>query len=317
MKENLLVILGPTAVGKTELSIEIATRFQGEIISGDSMQVYKGMNIGTAKIKPEEMKGIPHYFIDDYEPDHFYTVAEFQQRAIQKISEINQRGHLPIIVGGTGLYIKSVTHSYQFSKDSMDEKYRQQLQEWLKFNGKEALHQLLEQIDPESAERLHINDTKRVIRALEVYHTTGKTMSEILKEQQLQTSYNLLMIGLTMDRKKLYDRINRRVDLMIEEGLVEEVQSLLNQGYDETFNAMQGIGYKEIILYLKGKVSLEEAIEMIKQATRRFAKRQLSWFRSMPGIHWFDFTNNVLEEKEKIKQKIYEWMVGKNFQHEE
>ncbi|MFV9509759.1 tRNA (adenosine(37)-N6)-dimethylallyltransferase MiaA [Tepidibacillus sp. LV47] len=317
MKEKLLVIVGPTAVGKTELSIEIAIRFQGEIISGDSMQVYKGMDIGTAKIRPEEMKGIPHYFIDEYEPDYFFTVAEFQQRAIQKITEINQRGHLPIIVGGTGLYIKSVTHHYRFSKDSMNKTYRHQLQEWLKIHGKEALHKRLEEVDPESAKKLHVNDTKRVIRALEVYHTTGKTMSEILKEQQIQTPYHLLMIGLTMDRKKLYDRINRRVDLMVQQGLVEEVQRLLKKGYDETLNSMQGIGYKEIILYLKGKVTLEEAIEMIKQATRRFAKRQLSWFRNMPGIHWFDLTNNTLEEKEKITQKISEWLAGKNLLRKE
>ncbi|WP_339063114.1 tRNA (adenosine(37)-N6)-dimethylallyltransferase MiaA [Tepidibacillus marianensis] len=310
MKDNLLVIVGPTAVGKTDLSIGISTRFNGEIISGDSMQIYKDMNIGTAKITPEEMNGIPHYFIDQYHPDHFFTVAEFQNMAVQKITEINRRGHLPLIVGGTGLYIKSVTHQYQFSKDSTDGNFRNELYEWHQIHGNEALHNRLVEMDPITAARIHINDTKRIIRALEVFYTTGKTMSQVLYEQQLQTPYHLLMIGLTMDREKLYDRINNRVDLMIQNGLVNEVKKLLEQGYDESYNSMQGIGYKEIILYLKDVISLEEAIEKIKQGTRRFAKRQLSWFRNMNEIQWYDLTNNAHEEKERIYQKISEWIAG-------
>ena len=308
MKKNLLVILGPTAVGKTDLSIELAQHFNGEIISGDSMQVYKGMDIGTAKISPNEQKGVPHFLIDEYKPDQYFSVAEFQQQAKQKITEIHQRNHLPIIVGGTGLYIKSVTHEYQFSKGSNNEQFRNEIQNWLLRNGNVALHKRLDEVDPETAQKLHVNDTKRIIRALEVYHTTGKTMSEVLAEQELHSPYHLFMIGLTMDRKKLYDRINKRVDLMIEKGLIDEVQHLLQQGYDESYNAMQAIGYKEIIYYLKGKITLDEAVEMIKQGTRRFAKRQLSWFRNMSEIHWYDISVDQIEEKAKIFDEVNQWL---------
>ncbi len=311
MKENLLVILGPTAVGKTELSIDIALRFKGEIISGDSMQVYKGMDIGTAKIKPEEMEGIPHYLIDQFSPDHYFSVAEFQELATRKITDINQKGHLPIIVGGTGLYIKSVTHNYQFPTVTSNESFRKELEEWVEKHGKEALHKRLENVDQETASRLHINDVKRVIRALEVFHASGKQLSELLKEQEINTPYQLLMIGLTMDRSKLYERINHRVDIMLNHGLIEEVENLLKQGYDERYIAMQGIGYKEIIHYLKGEIALEEAIHLIKQGTRRFAKRQLSWFRNMPEIQWFDISEAIHEDKQKNIDKIYELIAGK------
>ncbi|OEG00175.1 tRNA (adenosine(37)-N6)-dimethylallyltransferase MiaA [Vulcanibacillus modesticaldus] len=311
MKEKLLVIVGPTAVGKTELSIDLALRFKGEIISGDSMQVYKGLNIGTAKIKPEEMRGVPHHLIDCYSPDHNFSVAEFQELATKKISEINSKGKLPIIVGGTGLYIKSVTHQYQFSTADKDEEYREKLIKFAKTHGNEVLHKKLAEIDPKTASKLHINDLKRVIRALEVYHATGKTFSQLLEEQKLETPYDLLMVGLTMDRTKLYDRINRRVDNMIEEGLIEEVKKLLELGYDERYNSMQGIGYKEIIKYLRGEITLEQAIHLIKQGTRRFAKRQLSWFRQMPEIHWFDMTDEQPEVKEKNLHNIYELIAGK------
>jgi len=311
MKEKLLVILGPTAVGKTDLSIDIALHFHGEIISGDSMQIYKGMDIGTAKIKPEEMKGVPHYLIDTFTPDHYFTVAEFQELASAKITEINQRGHLPIIVGGTGLYIKSVTHQYQFPTATIDEDFRAEMQALVEKHGKSALHQKLAEVDPETAKRLHTNDVKRIIRALEVYHTTNTPLSILLKEQTLETPYDLLMIGLTMNRQKLYERINRRVDVMIENGLIEEVQQLLKQGYDERYHAMQGIGYKEIIRYLKGEITLENAIHLIKQGTRRFAKRQLSWFKNMPDIHWFDLTHDTVEEKVKNKVNIYHLIAGK------
>ncbi|MFT9486166.1 MAG: tRNA (adenosine(37)-N6)-dimethylallyltransferase MiaA [Tepidibacillus sp.] len=311
MKENLLVIVGPTAVGKTDLSIEIALHFQGEIISGDSMQVYKGMDIGTAKIRVEEMKGIPHYLIDEFNPDYAFSVAEFQEIATARISEINRRDHLPIIVGGTGLYIKSVTHQYQFSKASMNESFRSEWYHYLEIHGKKALHQKLADIDLQTAKKLHVNDVKRIIRALEVYYQTGKTMSQLLKEQQLKIPYHLLMIGLTMDREKLYDRINRRVDLMLEQGLVEEVEKLLELGYDERYTSMQGIGYKEIISYLKGDLSLEEAVNQIKQGTRRFAKRQLSWFRQMPEINWFDMTERKEQVQKEIMEKISHHFAGK------
>lgn len=311
MKEKLLIILGPTAVGKTDLSIDIALRFNGEIISGDSMQVYKGMDIGTAKIKPEEMKGIPHYFIDLFSPDHFFSVAEFQEMASGKISEINRRGNLAIIAGGTGLYIKSVIQQYKFPEAASDETYRHELKEWAEKQGNEALHRKLAAIDPVTADRLHINDLKRVIRALEVYQTTGKPLSRHLEEQNLHIPYDLLMIGLTMDRLRLYERINRRVDLMIEKGLIEEVSELLTQGYDERFTSMQGIGYKEIIKYLRGEISLEDAIEWIKQGTRKFAKRQLSLFRSLPDVYWFDMADTDLDKRNKNIEDIYKIIAGK------
>lgn len=306
-----MVILGPTAVGKTDLSIDMAKKFNGEIISGDSMQIYKGMDIGTAKIKPEEMKGVPHYLLDEYSPDYNFSVAEFQEVAKEKIKEINSHNHLPIIAGGTGLYIKSVTHQYQFPSVNTDEEYREELHEWVEKNGKEALHDKLKEIDPKSAERLHPNDVKRVIRSLEVYKVTGQLLSDIIDKQKLETPYDLLMIGLTMERSKLYERINQRVDIMLEKGLVDEVRKLLNQGFDERYTSMQGIGYKEIIQYLKGEISLEQAIYMIKQGTRRFAKRQLSWFRQMPGIYWFDLSSDNIDEKNKIKNNIYKLIAGK------
>lgn len=311
MKENLLVILGPTAVGKTELSINIAEKFNGEIISGDSMQVYKGMDIGTAKIKPEQIKEVPHYLIDCFQPDHYFSAAEFQELAARKITEINQRKHLPIIAGGTGLYIKAVTNRYLFPSAPIDESYRQLLNDYVKEYGNEELHNKLKQIDLITANRLHVNDVKRIIRALEIYHSTGKTLSLALEEQTNESPYNLLMIGLTMDRQILYDKINNRVEQMIKQGLVEEVKKLLEFGYDERYNSMQGLGYKEIILYLKGEISLEEAIDQIKQGTRRFAKRQLSWFHNMPDIHWFDMTNDFLEDKQKNIVKIYKLIAGK------
>lgn len=311
MKEKLLVIVGPTAVGKTDLSIEIAKAFNGEIISGDSMQVYKGMDIGTAKINHSEMQGVPHYLIDCFEPDHYFSVAEFQELATEKITDINNRGKLPIIVGGTGLYIKSITHKYNFPNATNNEAYREKLYELIEKEGKEALYQKLAVVDPRSAQRLHINDTKRIIRALEIFHVTGKSMSELLDQQSIESTYELVMIGLTMDREKLYNRINIRVDKMLDDGLVDEVQGLLNKGFDEKYNSMQGIGYKEILQYIRGEIELENAINSIKQGTRRFAKRQLSWFRQMEEINWFDMTNDDYQTKNKIKDNIYNLIAGK------
>lgn len=311
MKQNLLVIVGPTAVGKTSLSIEIAKQFNGEIISGDSMQIYKGMDIGTAKIKAEEMQGVPHYLIDYYYPDHYFSVAEFQEVATQKIAEINKRGKLPIIVGGTGLYIKSVTHQYNFSEATADEEYREYLISYLEKEGKDALYQKLVTIDPLTAMKLHQNDVKRIIRALEVYHSTGKTMSQLLELQNRDTPYNLLIIGLTMDREKLYKRINERVDKMLELGLIDEVKGLLDKGYDESYNSMQGIGYKEVIQYLRGEIDYETTVALIKQGTRKYAKRQLSWFRQMPEINWFDVTNTDIGSINKIKLNISDLIAGK------
>jgi len=310
MRDNLLVILGPTAVGKTSLSVQIAKEFSGEIISGDSMQVYQGLDIGTAKITDREKDGVPHYLIDCYSPDHPFSAAEFQELAEKKISEINKKNHLPIIVGGTGLYIKSITHKYQFPEAAGNEELRKELYLFAEQSGKEALHKRLADVDPIASKRLHVNDLKRVVRALEVYYSLGKTLSEILEEQQNSSSYNLLMLGLTMERSLLYERINQRVDIMIANGLVEEVQGLLDQGFDERYNSMQGIGYKEIIQYLRGEITLEQAIFLIKQGSRRFAKRQLSWFRQIPDINWFDFTNNANENRTENIKSIYHLIAG-------
>lgn len=291
-KEKLVVIVGPTAVGKTALSLQLAQEFDGEILSGDSMQVYRKLDIGTAKASPEELALVPHHLIDIVDPDEEYSVAIFQTMARRLISEINQRGHIPFIVGGTGLYIQSVTHSYEFAETAQDVELRDRLQRYADLEGVDALHQRLAAIDPITAERLHPNDVKRVIRAIEIYEVTGSRMADYQHRAE-QSSYDVSIIGLTMDRSHLYERINRRVDLMIEAGLVEEVRDLLDQGYDPNSAAMQGLGYKELVPYLYGEITLEKAIHDIKQRTRHFAKRQLSWFRRMPEIQWFDMTEPV------------------------
>jgi tRNA dimethylallyltransferase len=290
VKQKLLVIIGPTAVGKTKLSIELAKRFNGEIISGDSMQIYRGMDIGTAKITMEEMEGIPHHLMDIKDPDENFSVAEFQLLVRAKIREIADRGKLPIIVGGTGLYIQSVIYDYQFADVPGDEKFRRQLEEKAQKIGVEALHKELQEHDPESAAQIHPNNVRRVIRALEIFHLTGKTMQEFQSTQQRDLLYHTALIGLTMDREKLYERINARVDVMMEEGLLQEVKSLYQQGLRDC-QSIQAIGYKEIYEYLDGKISLQEAVENLKQNSRRYAKRQLTWFRNKMDVKWFDITD--------------------------
>ncbi|PZD93742.1 tRNA (adenosine(37)-N6)-dimethylallyltransferase MiaA [Paenibacillus sambharensis] len=287
-KNRLLVLIGPTAVGKTRYSLEIAKAWNAEIISGDSMQVYKGMDIGTAKLPLEEQEGIPHHMIDICEPEHPFSVAEFQERSRRLIEEISGRGRLPFIVGGTGLYVEAVCYNYVFSESGSDEAFREEMQLYAEENGAEALHSRLQDIDPVTAQRIHPNDIRRVIRALEVFHTTGTTMSEQLAGQKKESPYELCIIGLTMPREKLYDRVELRIDQMMEEGLVEEVKGLLEAGVPESAIALQGLGYKEIVPYLKGETSLDEAVYTLKRDTRHFAKRQLSWFRHMKGIHWVD-----------------------------
>lgn len=307
-KENLVVIVGPTAVGKTALSLQLAQQFNGEIISGDSMQVYRGMDIGTAKASDEERAIVPHYLIDIMNPDEEYSVAIFQQQAQRLITQINQRNHLPIIVGGTGLYIQSVTHAYQFSEADQDAEMRDRLQKYADVEGVEALHRRLREHDPITADRLHPNDVRRVIRAIEIYELTGKRMSDF-QNQAAYSPYNLKIIGLTMDRAKLYDRVNQRVDVMIEAGLVEEVRMLLDQGYSADLVAMQGLGYKELIPYLYGEITLDKAISDIKQRTRHFAKRQLTWFRRMPQLEWYDMTNP--DSYEQVVETITSALEGK------
>lgn len=287
-KPKLLVLLGPTAVGKTRLSIEIAKTFSCEIISGDSMQVYKGMDIGTAKITPEEMQGIPHHLIDVLEPDEPFSVARFQDWCRKLIPEIHGRGNLPFIVGGTGLYIESVCYEFQFTEAGADEEFRAEQQRIAEENGPEALHAKLAVIDPKTAERLHPNDVRRVVRALEVFHLTGEPLSSNLERQIKQSPYDLCFIGLTMDRQMLYNRIEQRIDGMIASGLVDEVRNLLDRGYSRELVSMQGLGYKEIAEHLIDGLPLPEAVEKLKRDTRRFAKRQLSWFRHMKDISWVD-----------------------------
>ncbi|MCM3023503.1 tRNA (adenosine(37)-N6)-dimethylallyltransferase MiaA [Heyndrickxia ginsengihumi] len=307
-KEKLIVLIGPTAVGKTELSIALAKRFDAEIISGDSMQVYKGMDIGTAKISEEEMGHIPHHLIDIKEPDESFSVAEFQQLVRNKISDIHNRNKMPMIVGGTGLYIQSIIYDYQFSDISGDEEYRTHLEKKAKEEGAESLFQLLKQNDPESAKSIHPNNVRRVIRALEIYHFSGKTVAEYQKTQKREALYDIALIGLTMDRDKLYERINKRVDQMMEQGLLEEVKKLYERNIHDV-QSIQAIGYKELYAYLDGRVTLEDAVEQLKQNTRRFAKRQLTWFRNKMDVQWFDMTNE--SEKTKKFQEISDFIAGK------
>lgn len=304
-KQKLLVIIGPTAVGKTKLSIEMAKIFNGEIISGDSMQIYREMDIGTAKITKDEMDGIPHYLIDIKEPDENFSVAEFQLLVRDKITEIAQKGKLPIIVGGTGLYIQSVIYDYQFSDVPSDEALRNKLEQRLKEIGNEALYKELQEIDPDSAEQIHPNNSRRVIRALEIYYLTGRTRQEYQNTQQPDLLYDTALIGLTMDRELLYERINARVDIMVREGLLDEVKSLHNRGLREC-QSIQAIGYKEIYQYLDGDIPFEQAIETLKQNSRRYAKRQLTWFRNKMDVKWFDVTdvNNISQKIKEISQYV-------------
>ena len=291
-KPRLLVLVGPTAVGKTRYSIEIARRWNAEIISGDSMQVYRGMDIGTAKIGPEETGGIPHHLIDILDPEEPFAAGEFQRLARGLIEAIIARGRLPFIVGGTGLYIKSLLYGFNFPEAPADDRIRAELKAYAERHGAEALHARLREVDPESAARLHPNDVKRVIRALEIAIGTGVTMSAKTTgfREQRESPYAFCLIGLTMEREVLYDRINKRVDAMIEAGLVDEVRRLLARGVPPEATAMQAIGYKEIVPHLTEGLPLEEAVERLKRDTRRYAKRQLSWFRRMHGIEWVDVT---------------------------
>jgi tRNA dimethylallyltransferase len=306
-KQKVIVIIGPTAVGKTKMSVELAKKVNGEIISGDSMQIYKGMDIGTAKVSQEEMQGVPHYLIDIKEPTESYSVAEFQQDVRNQIKSTAQKGCLPIIVGGTGLYIQSVLYDYQFSDSGKDEKIRLQLEQKSKEIGCEKLHQELKEIDPDSASGIHPNNVRRVIRALEVYYSTGKTMSEFQVTQQPEPLYDAALIGLTMDRQALYDRINLRVDLMMDEGLIDEVENLYRKGVRDC-QSIQAIGYKELYAYLDGKISKEQAIEDLKQNSRRYAKRQLTWFRNKMDVTWFDMTEADFNQK---LSEIFTFVAGK------
>lgn len=305
-KQKLVTVLGPTAVGKTKTSIELAKALDGEVISGDSMQIYRDMDIGTAKVTTEEMEGIPHHLIDIKDPTDSFSAAEFQELATDLVADINRRGKVAVIAGGTGLYVKSVTHQYAFSEAKEDAVYRAKLERLAEEEGAVVFHSRLKEIDPVSYENVHPNNVRRVIRALEVYHVTGEPVSASKDALKEHSPYHLVNVGLTMDRDLLYDRINRRVDLMMDAGLLEEARALHAEGVRDC-QSVQAIGYKEIYRFIDGRVSYEDAVNELKQNSRRYAKRQLTWFRHQMEMDWFDMTN---DREEKI-QTILHVVAGK------
>lgn len=300
MKKPLIILTGPTAVGKTELSIELAKKVNGSIISADSMQVYRHMDIGSAKIRPEEMQGIPHYLIDTFEPEEEFHVVKFQEYAKKYMEEIYTQGRIPIIAGGTGFYIQALLYDIDFTKEEEDTHYRRKLEQFAKEHGAHALHEKLKEVDEKSANEIHENNVKRVIRALEFHHLSGKKISEHNeKERQKESPYSFAYFVLNDERDRLYRRINQRVDIMMEQGLVDEVQKLRSMGYHKKMVSMQGLGYKEILEYLEGECTLEEAVYRIKRDTRHFAKRQLTWFRREREVIWvnkqkFEYDNDKI-----------------------
>ena len=312
MKKPLIVLTGPTAVGKTKLSIALAKAVNGEIISADSMQVYKYMDIGSAKIREEEMQGIRHYLVDELLPEEEFHIVRFQQMAKTAMEEIYVKGKIPILVGGTGFYIQAVTRDIDFTEAEQDDGYRKELEALASEKGNEYLHRMLEKVDPKSAKEIHANNVKRVIRALEFYHQNHTPISSHNQEQKEHTSpYNLVYFVLNAPRELLYERIDKRVDEMLKEGLVDEVRHLKEMGYQKGMVSMQGLGYKEILSYLEGEYPLEEAVRILKRDTRHFAKRQLTWFRREPEVTWvnkdeFDYDEpkaleymlNICREKE-------------------
>jgi tRNA dimethylallyltransferase len=305
MKKPLVILTGPTAVGKTELSIELARRIHGEIISADSMQVYRRMDIGSAKITPEEMGGIPHYLIDVLEPTEEFNVVTFQHMAKAAMEEIYAKNHIPIIVGGTGFYIQSILNDISFTETESNTSLREQLEEEARVHGAQWLHDRLREVDEKAAEEIHPNNVKRVIRALEFYRETGGRISEHNQEQkQKQSPYNFAYFVLNMDRARLYERIEYRIDKMMEQGLLDEVKRLQAEGCHPGMVSMQGLGYKELLAYLQGECTLEEAISILKRDTRRFAKRQLTWFRREQEVCWVE-----KERFEQDEEKILEFML--------
>lgn len=300
MKKPIVVLTGPTAVGKTELSIQLAKVIGGEIISADSMQVYKHMDVGSAKITPEEMDGVRHYLVDELEPFDEFHVVKFQEYAKKYLNEIYAHGKIPIIAGGTGFYIQALLNDIDFTEQESDSAYRKELEALAEEHGNQYLHDRLKEVDPESAEAIHPNNRKRVIRALEFYQDTGRKISEHNAKEQMRTSpYNFAYFVLNDERSHLYKRIDARVDKMIEDGLEAEVRRLKEMGCTKDMVAMQGIGYKEMLSYLDGSYSLEEAVYIIKRETRHFAKRQITWFKRERDVIWlnkneFDYKNEAI-----------------------
>lgn len=291
MKKPLFIVVGPTATGKTSIGIELSKRLNGEIISADSAQIYKGMDIGTAKPSMAERAGIVHHMIDIITPDTPYSVACYQKDALDCIHHVIEKGKIPIVVGGTGLYINAITYPMTFANSSGDPQIRNKWDDYAKGHGVDALHSALQERDPETANRLHPNDVKRVVRALEVFESTGKPFSAHRSSyQNAESEFNICIVGLTMDREKLYARIEQRVDEMMTNGLLSEVESLTRQ-YSTNFLAFQALGYKEIIAYIQKECSLDESVSVLKRNTRRYAKRQLTWFNRDKRIHWHDVGN--------------------------
>ncbi|MBR5340791.1 MAG: tRNA (adenosine(37)-N6)-dimethylallyltransferase MiaA [Erysipelotrichaceae bacterium] len=295
IRQKILAIVGPTAVGKTAFGIRCASQFNGEIISGDSIQIYRGLDIGSAKPDSEELSQAVHHLIDIKDPDDHYSVKEFQELCREKINEISEKGKLPIIVGGTGLYIKAALYDYKFfEEETKDEQYEDL--------SNEELYQLLETKDPKALEKIHVNNRKRLIRALNIYEKHNKGISEIKDEQEHKPIYDCLIIGLTAERQILFERINERVDRMIENGLIEEIEGLLNKGISFSDQSMQGIGYKEFKAYFDKDKSLEECIEDVKINSRHFAKRQYTFFNNQLDVKWYD-------DKDKAIQEVREWLI--------
>lgn len=309
-KLPLVILTGPTAVGKTKLSVELAKAIGGEIISADSMQVYRGMDIGSAKVTPEEMQGVPHYLIDEFDPHEEFHVVRFQEYAKKYIQEICSRGKIPILVGGTGFYIQAVLYDIDFTENGSDSSYRDSLQAIADTQGAEVLHQMLREVDPKSADAIHANNIKRVIRALEFYQETGQKISEHNEtEREKESPYQFAYFVLNDEREKIYQNIDLRVDQMLAQGLIEEVKTLRAQGCTRDLVSMQGLGYKEILDYLDGVLPLDEAVRILKRDTRHFAKRQLTWFRRERDVIWLDknqYHRDTAQLLEKMMQILKE-----------
>lgn len=306
MQKPLIILTGPTAVGKTETSIELAKAVNGEIISADSIQIYRHMDIGSAKITKEEMRGVPHHLIDELNPDEEFNVVVFQKLAHRAMEQIYQNGRIPILTGGTGFYIQSVLYGIDFDETQSDISYREELTQFAEAYGAQALHNRLREVDEEAAQAIHPNNIRRTIRALEYYHQTGEKISNHNEEQRKKTSpYRFAYFILERDRSVLYQRINLRVEQMLEKGLLQEVEKLLSMGYNRTLVSMQGLGYKEAAAYLSREITYEQMEETIKQSTRHFAKRQLTWFRREPETEWIrmeDYPDTIHLTKALIKR---------------
>ncbi|SHI70662.1 tRNA dimethylallyltransferase [Dethiosulfatibacter aminovorans DSM 17477] len=314
MKKKIILIVGPTASGKTFASVEIAKYINSEIISADSMQIYKHMDIGTAKVTEEEKQGIVHHMIDIVDPDVSYTVSEFKNDAEKIIDKLHSEDKIPVMAGGTGLYVNSIIYDLDFSSTISDPAIRRELEDLLEEKGKEYLHGILESVDPVSAGKIHCNNVKRVVRALEVYRITGIPFSEQNTDfRKNSEQYDFIIIGLNMDREILYKRINERVEEMIEAGLVKEVESLMKKGYNRDLQSMQGIGYKEVTAFLDGEIPLEESVRLIKRNSRRLAKRQFTWFRPDKRIKWIEVDP---ENKIKLIEDIKIYLNERGLQNE-